>query len=73
MHYSKKYQKRIQFLEQKIRDYYMANYEAKKMAGINPGVCNVKVLEESEEFLVIRDAVELKKIIEDLPLWDCGC
>lgn len=72
MHYATKYKRRIHFLEQKIRDYYMANYEAKKAVGIDPGICCVTVLYGDEERLCIMDVINMKKIIESLPLWDCG-
>ncbi|HDZ25760.1 hypothetical protein LCGC14_1353320 [marine sediment metagenome] len=66
------YEKRIWFLEKKVKDYYMANYEAKKSIGINPGICCVSVLVSDEESLIVHDAETMKSIIDDLPLWDCG-
>ena len=68
----KSYEKRIWFLEKAIKKYYMANYEAKKSIGINPGICGVSVLEGNEESLTILDPDIMKSIIDDLPLWDCG-
>lgn len=72
MHYAARYKKRILFLEQKIRDYYMANYEAKKAIGLNPGVCCITVLYGDEESLITLDIDGMRKIIEGLPLLDCG-
>lgn len=72
-HYTTVYKKRIQFLERKIRDYYMAIYRTKQCAGLDPGICAVTVFEGNEEFLIVRDAKSLKKLIDNLPLWDCGC
>jgi hypothetical protein len=72
MHYSKKYKERIRFLEKKIRKYYLANYRAKELAGINPGICGVATICGNEERPVIKDAKGLKQIIDDLPLMDCG-
>jgi len=63
---------RIWFLERMIKDYYTANYEAKRLVGINPGMSGIAVLEGNEECLVVRDAKEIKRIIDDLPLMDCG-
>ena len=72
MHYATRYKKRIRFLEEYIKKYYMANYEAKEVIGINPGVCGVSVLYGPEERLLTMDAKGMKQIIKDLPLWDCG-
>lgn len=72
MHYAKRYKNRIWFLEQRIREYYMANYIAKESVGINPGICCVSSLRGNEERLVIRDAETMREIIEELPLMDCG-
>jgi hypothetical protein len=69
MHYVARYKKRILFLEQKIRDYYMANYEAKRAIDLNPGVT---VLYGDEESLITLDIDGMRKIIEGLPLLDCG-
>lgn len=66
------YEKRIWFLEKKIKDYYVVNYRAKVSIGINPGICCVSVLEGNEKSLTIPDAETMKSIIDDLPLWDCG-
>lgn len=70
------YERRILFLEQHVREYYMANWHAKK--NINPnmtglGVCGVSVMEGNEESVCVNDVEGLKEIINDLPLNDCGC
>lgn len=66
------YEKRIWFLERKIKDYYMANYKAKESVGIHQGVCSVTTLEGNEECLTDHNVDTMKSIIDDLPLWDCG-
>ena len=65
-------EERAWFFEKMIKKYYMANYKAKKSAGIDPGICGVSVLEGNEESLIAHDADTMKSIINDLPLWDCG-
>ncbi len=65
---------RIEFLEGMIRKYYRANYEIKKMAGIPVGVyCCGNNLQGNEEYMTQRDVEGLKNMINNLPLWDCGC
>lgn len=73
MHYAQIYQERIAFLERKIRDYYMANWDAKAAIGGKLGVCGIATLEGNEESMAVTDVEGLKSIINDLPLWDCGC
>jgi len=72
MHYATRYKKRIWFLEQKISEYYLANYEAKKSVGINPGICGVSDLSGNEERLIVSDVESMRRIIKNLPLMDCG-
>lgn len=71
-HYARRYKRRIMFLEQRIREYYMANYSAKRSIGIDPGVCGVASLTGNEESLVLSDAESMRKVIDGLPLMDCG-
>ena len=67
--------KRIRFLEEQIRIYYIANYNAKKhITGlVGPGVCAISIMEGNEEVPQVYDVEGLKEIINDLPLHDCGC
>ena len=66
--------KRIRFLEEQIRVYYMANYRAKQqIAGIGGiGVCGVSVMEGNEEVMSVNSVEGLKDVINSLPLNDCG-
>ena len=66
--------KRIMFLEEQIRVYYMANYRAKQqIAGIvGIGICAVSCMEGNEEMPQVDDVEGLKFIINSLPLNDCG-
>ena len=71
-HYAQIYKDRIWFLEKMIKRYYMANYRAKQEAGIDCPVCCVTSLSGNEESMTIKGKEELMRIIDDLPLWDCG-
>lgn len=73
VHYAARLKKRIRFLEECIRDYYMVNYRAKEAIGEDPGICLVTILERREDPLVPPNFEMTKRIIKDLPLWDCGC
>jgi hypothetical protein len=72
-HYATRYKERIFQLEKAVRMYYMANYNAKRLVGHNPGIIGVMTIQGDEEVPVIRDAEGLKQVILDLPLKDFGC
>lgn len=67
-------EKRINFLERAIRDYYRQIYDIKMQVGLNPGIyCCSGELRGNEESLCKSDEDSLKQMIKDLELWDCGC
>ena len=75
-HYATRYKERIHFLEKTIAAYYHDIRNAKESAGIPLGVDCIESYDlcgKEERLNMSVNAKELKKIIECLPEWDCGC